>query len=178
MPADRRAPAARPPRRAHSSSEPLSLGFALYGYAFPLLGAHDFGGAAGRFGAGRSGHTHQGQDVMAACGTPLVAARGGRVQYSGYQSAAGNYIVIDGRGTGYDMAYMHLRRTLAAAGGRTVRTGQPIGIVGETGDASRLPPPLRDLERARLVRGRQPDRPAALPRTLGRLQLSRLSGRK
>ncbi len=39
---------------------------------------------AGRFGAARSGHTHQGQDVMADCGMPLVAARGGTVQYSGF----------------------------------------------------------------------------------------------
>ena len=74
--------APRVARRATSSSEPLSLSFDLYGYAFPILGTHDFGGAGGRFGAGRSGHTHEGQDVMADCGLPLVAARGGRVQYS------------------------------------------------------------------------------------------------
>ena len=45
---------------------------------------------------------------MAACGTPLVAARGGRVQYAGYQAAAGNYVVIDGKGTRYDFMYAHL----------------------------------------------------------------------
>lgn len=124
--------------RASSSStgEPLNLGFDLYAYAFPILGAHDFGGAAGRFGAGRAGHTHEGQDVMAACGTPLVAARGGRVQYSGYQGAAGNYIVIDGKGTGYDMGYMHLLEPSPLQEGEVVRTGQPIGIVGQTGDAT------------------------------------------
>ena len=125
-------------RRASSSasSEPLSLSFDLYGYAFPILGAHDYGGAAGRFGAARSGHTHEGQDVMAACGTPLIAARGGRVQYSGYQGAAGNYIVIDGRGTSFDMAYMHLLEPSPLQAGMTVRTGEPIGIVGQTGDAT------------------------------------------
>ena len=64
--------------RATTSSEPLSLSFDFYGYAFPILGKHDFGDAGGRFGAARSGHTHQGQDVMAACGLPVVAARGGR----------------------------------------------------------------------------------------------------
>ena len=73
---------------------------------------------------------------MAACGTPLVAARGGRVQYSGYQAAAGNYIVIDGKGTGFDFAYMHLLEPSPLQEGMTVRTGQPIGIVGETGDAT------------------------------------------
>jgi len=122
--------------RATTSSEPLSLGFALYGYQFPVLGKHDFGGAAGRFGAARSGHTHEGQDTMAACGTPLVAARGGTVQYAGYQSAAGNYIVIDGKGTGLDFMYAHLAEPSPLKAGEPVRTGQPIGVVGDTGDAT------------------------------------------
>jgi murein DD-endopeptidase MepM/ murein hydrolase activator NlpD len=133
-------PARRPLRRGRtagsSTADPLSLSFALYGYAFPILGPHDYGGAAGRFGASRAGHTHEGQDVMAECGTPLVAARGGRVQYSGYQSAAGNYIVIDGKGTGYDMGYMHLLEPSPLREGETVRTGEPIGVVGQTGDAT------------------------------------------
>jgi murein DD-endopeptidase MepM/ murein hydrolase activator NlpD len=122
--------------RASTSTEPLNLGFALYGYAFPVLGAHDFGGAEGRFGAARSGHTHQGQDTMAACGTPLIAARGGTVQYSGYQGAAGNYIVIDGKGTSLDFMYAHLAEPSPLQTGEAVRTGQPIGIVGDTGDAT------------------------------------------
>jgi len=123
--------AARP---ATQSAAP-SLGFDFYGYAFPILGPHEFAMGAGRFGAPRSGHTHEGQDTMAACGTPLVAARGGTVQYSGYQSAAGNYIVIDGKGTGFDFMYAHLAEPSPLHEGETVRTGQPIGIVGDTGDA-------------------------------------------
>ncbi len=122
--------------RANTSSEPLNLGFALYGYAFPILGAHEFGSSAGRFGAGRSGHTHQGQDTMADCGIPLVAARGGTVQYAGYQYAAGNYVVIDGKGTTLDFMYAHLAEPSPLKTGEGVRTGQPIGIVGDTGDAS------------------------------------------
>jgi len=129
------ATATAPVARKATSSTTLSLGFAFYGYAFPILGGHEYGLSAGRFGAGRSGHTHQGQDVMAACGTPLLAARGGTVQYSGYQGAAGNYIVIDGRGTGNDFMYAHLAEPSPLQTGETVRTGQPIGIVGETGDA-------------------------------------------
>lgn len=122
--------------RANASSEPLSLGFALYGYAFPILGPHDFGGAAGRFGAARTGHTHQGQDVMAACGQTEVAARGGTVQYAGYEGNAGNYVVIDGKGTGLDFMYAHLAEPSPLKAGDPVRTGQPIGIVGDTGDAT------------------------------------------
>lgn len=124
-----------PAARKAAASTTLSLGFAFYGYAFPVLGPHEFGMGAGRFGAPRAGHTHQGQDVMAACGTPLVAARGGIVQYAGYQSAAGNYLVIDGRGTPDDFMYAHLAEPSPLHTGETVRTGQPIGMVGETGDA-------------------------------------------
>jgi len=127
--------ATAPAARKATSSTALSLGFAFYGYAFPILGAHEFGMSAGRFGAARSGHTHQGQDVMAACGTPLVAARGGRVQMSTWDDAAGNYLVIDGKGTGNDFMYAHLAEPSPLKEGDTVRTGQPIGIVGETGDA-------------------------------------------
>jgi murein DD-endopeptidase MepM/ murein hydrolase activator NlpD len=126
------APAARPA----TASTALSLSFAFYGYAFPILGAHEFSLGGGRFGAARSGHTHQGQDVMAACGTPLLAARGGVVQYSEYEANAGNYVVIDGKGTANDFMYAHLAEPSPLQAGDTVRTGQPIGIVGDTGDAS------------------------------------------
>ena len=122
-------------RRA-SASTAMTAGFALYGYAFPVLGAHDFGSSGSGFGSARSGHTHQGQDVMAACGLPLVAARGGTVQYNKYEANAGNYVVIDGKGTPNDFMYAHLAEPSPLQEGETVRTGQPIGIVGDTGDAS------------------------------------------
>ena len=129
------APEAPAARRATQSTA-LSLAFSLYGYAFPILGAHEFSLGGGRFGSARSGHTHQGQDVMAACGTPLVAARGGIVQYSEYEANAGNYVVIDGKGTPNDFMYAHLAEPSPLQAGDVVRTGQPIGIVGDTGDAS------------------------------------------
>jgi hypothetical protein len=122
--------------RPATGSTATTLSFSLYGYAFPVLGPHEFDMGAGRFGAPRSGHTHQGQDVMAACGTPLVAARGGAVQYAGYEGSAGNYVVIDGKGTPYDFMYAHLAEPSPLHTGETVRTGQPIGIVGDTGDAT------------------------------------------
>jgi murein DD-endopeptidase MepM/ murein hydrolase activator NlpD len=78
-----------------------------------------------------------GQDVMAACGTPLVAVRGGVVQYRGYQaSGAGNYVVIDGRRDRHDYMYAHLRRPARVRQGHRVKTGQRIGVVGDTGDAT------------------------------------------
>jgi hypothetical protein len=119
-----------------SASKAPQLGVAVYDFIFPVRGKHDYGGAEGRFGAPRRGHTHQGQDVMAPCGTKLVAARGGTVQYAGYQGAAGNYIVIDQKGSGEDNMYAHLTAPSPLATGDHVRTGQWIGNVGQTGDAT------------------------------------------
>jgi murein DD-endopeptidase MepM/ murein hydrolase activator NlpD len=107
--------------------------FGYYDHKFPIRGQHTYGDGVG---APRAGHTHQGQDVFADCGTPLEAARGGKVQFKGYHSAAGNYLVIDGKKTGRDYVYMHLRRKAEVSEGERVRTGQRIGEVGETGNAS------------------------------------------
>ena len=80
--------------------------------------------------------SHQGQDVMADCGTPLVAARGGTVVMSTYQALAGNYLVIQDPITVQSNMYAHLREPAIVKRGQRVETGQPIGVVGDTGDAS------------------------------------------
>jgi murein DD-endopeptidase MepM/ murein hydrolase activator NlpD len=109
---------------------------AVVPYRFPVRGAHDYGDVGARFGAGRGGGGHQGQDVFAECGTPVVAARGGVVARRAYQGRAGNYLVIDGAGTGVDYVYAHLREPARFGDGRRVFTGQLIGYVGRTGDAT------------------------------------------
>jgi hypothetical protein len=116
-----------------SAEQPDS--FAFYGHMFPVQGKHDYGHVGARFGAGRQGHSHQGQDVFAACGTPMVAARAGKVVYRGYHSAAGYYLVIHGDWAGQDYMYAHLRAPALVKAGDRVYTGQPIGEVGETGNA-------------------------------------------
>ena len=146
--------------------------FALYGHMFPVRGKHDFGGAAARFGAGRTGHTHQGQDVLASCGTPLVAARAGRVVYKGFHSAAGYYLVISGSGTNQGYVYMHLKRARPGGTNERVYTGQQIGEVGRDRRCHGLPSALRTLVGTRLVQGRPPARPAARAAALGRRQLA------
>lgn len=109
--------------------------FDFYGHMFPIRGRHDYGNSGARFGAGRAGHTHQGQDTFARCGTKLVAARAGTVKFNQYHSAAGYYLVIDGYKSDYDYVYMHLQERSAFKPGDRVRTGQMIGRVGDTGDA-------------------------------------------
>lgn len=59
------------------------------------------------------------------------------MQYAGYQSGgAGYYIVVDGRGTREDTAYMHMIGPSPLRTGQTVRPGQKIGEVGNTGSSS------------------------------------------
>jgi murein DD-endopeptidase MepM/ murein hydrolase activator NlpD len=106
------------------------------GHLFPIRGPHEYGGAQGRFGAARSGHVHQGQDLMAPCGTPLVAAHAGVVRWRAWHSRAGHYLVVAGEGTGMDYVYMHLQAPAPVGRGARVATGQPIGAVGATGAAS------------------------------------------
>jgi murein DD-endopeptidase MepM/ murein hydrolase activator NlpD len=110
--------------------------FDLRPAVFPIKGKHDYGNAANRFGASRSGHTHQGQDVLARCGLPLLAARGGKVKAKQYQANAGYYIVIDGQSTGVDYGYMHLAGPSPYSVGDRVHSGDQIGVVGDTGDAT------------------------------------------
>jgi murein DD-endopeptidase MepM/ murein hydrolase activator NlpD len=100
---------------------------------FPIRGRHTFGATGGTFGSARGGRSHQGQDVMAACGTPLVAAASGVISHNAFQGLAGNYVVIDARGADY--VYMHLSARSPLAVGTTVRAGQPIATVGATGNA-------------------------------------------
>ena len=120
---------------AAAPGELASAGFDLVDHKFPVRGEHSYGEGEAAFGAARNGHTHQGHDVFARCGTPLVAARGGVVKLNRTHSAGGNYIVIDGEGTDVDYAYMHLKDPSPLAKGTRVLTGQLIGAVGDTGDA-------------------------------------------
>lgn len=99
------------------------------GSAFPVQGRHTYGDG---LGAGRG---HQGQDIMADCGTRVVAARPGRVRFVDYQaSGAGHYVVVKGKGRNdYDYVYMHLLKRLSVRKGERVKAGEQIGRVGSTG---------------------------------------------
>jgi murein DD-endopeptidase MepM/ murein hydrolase activator NlpD len=112
---------------------PASLSTATSG-VFPVQGPYTFGNEGSRFGAGRPGHAHQGQDVAAAEGTPVVTPRGGTVHWIAYQAnGAGHYIVIAGD-DGRHYVFMHLQAgSIVVAKGAPVIAGQRIGAVGNTG---------------------------------------------
>jgi murein DD-endopeptidase MepM/ murein hydrolase activator NlpD len=101
---------------------------------FPVSGPHSMGQG---FGAARSGgRHHEGQDIMAACGTPLVAVSRAKVKFVSRQSLAGNYVVIRNKKLHQDYMYAHLATRASVSKGQVVQPGQQIGIVGQTGDAT------------------------------------------
>ena len=103
---------------------------------FPVQGPISFGSAGSRFGAGRPGHIHQGQDLSASCGTQLVSVRRARVQYNQYDGGGGNYIVLHNIGTNTNFVYMHMIRSSPLKVGQVVEAGAPVGRVGNTGSSS------------------------------------------
>jgi murein DD-endopeptidase MepM/ murein hydrolase activator NlpD len=109
---------------------------ALGEHRFPIAGGFDWGGADARFGAKRKSHRHQGQDLAAASGTPVVAPYRGVVTAVQYQArGAGHYVVIQGED--YDYVFMHLRAgSIAVREGDRVRTGGLVGEVGSSGGSS------------------------------------------
>lgn len=111
--------------------------FTLRGRMHPVRGPHADRGPVGLFGVPRNGgRTHQGFDVNAACGTRLVAARGGTVIRSRFDPVLhGHEVTIRGVLDGRTYRYSHLRRTPAVRRGDRVRTGATIGTVGDTGNA-------------------------------------------
>ncbi|GIK76437.1 MAG: M23 family metallopeptidase [Acidobacteria bacterium] len=115
--------------------------FRLRTHVFPVAGRHGTRGAIGDFGAPRSGgRVHEGFDITAGCGTRLVAARGGRVEKAGFDPVLyGNYVLIDGRRSRQDYFYAHLIERPAVDRHERVRTGQPVGRVGRTGNAASTP---------------------------------------
>lgn len=117
---------------------------------FPVVGKASF---TDDFGAPRSGHPHQGNDIVAARGAPVVAVEGGVVKKHRTSSGGDCMLYLEGRsGTTYH--YIHLNndvtrendnRAAACQNGvayarglrsvQPVRRGELIGYVGDSGNA-------------------------------------------
>lgn len=74
---------------------------------------------------------HEGVDFTAATGTPIVAAAGGVVVYSGFHSEYGNMVDVD-HGNDLVSRYAHASKRTVKVGQVVVR-GQKIAEVGSTG---------------------------------------------
>jgi len=88
------------------------------------------GGRRNPFG-GRGFEYHEGQDIDAAYGTPVMVAASGTVTIAGRQRGYGNVIYVD-HGAGLSTRYGHLSQ-IDVKIGQTVTRGQTIGLVGSTG---------------------------------------------
>ena len=107
-------------------------------YRYPLRGPHNYGNLdVTGFGVTRANGTiHLGQDIIANCGTPIVAAHDAVVKSAGYSDSYGNYVVLGGTGTRFDFVYGHMKGRSRVGTGRQVRVGQRLGSVGQTGSDS------------------------------------------
>jgi len=111
-----------------SSDEPSQI-IVSGDWVCPVQGSVSFSSS---FGEPRSGHTHQGVDMFAATGTPLVAVVAGSLFFQSDTLGGLAAYVTGGDGTTY--YYAHLNDYVG--GGRSVSTGELIGHVGSTGVAS------------------------------------------
>ncbi|HXY72992.1 MAG TPA: peptidoglycan DD-metalloendopeptidase family protein [Actinomycetota bacterium] len=93
----------------------------------PVDGPHAY---VDDFGAPRPGHIHEGIDIQAAEGTPIVAPFPGRVVQS-YDPGGGNDVFVYGA-----LGYAFNAHLSAYGATGNVKTGTVIGYVGATGDAT------------------------------------------
>lgn len=107
---------------------------AAKGFVFPVDGPHSY---INDWGFPRSGgRSHQGTDIMAARGTPVVAVVSGRVGRTARNSGLGGTIIWLNGNNGTSYYYAHLDGIAGGIGsGTSVRAGQVIGYVGSTGNA-------------------------------------------
>ena len=102
------------------------------GFTMPVTGAQLSSGFGLRFhpvlGFTRM---HQGVDLAAPYGTPIVAAADGVVSFAGWKGGYGNFVqLVQGGGSGTGYGHM---AAIVVRPGDAVRQGQLIGYVGSTG---------------------------------------------
>ncbi len=127
---------ASPGEREVRDEDPSSLAITSDSGPFhPVLSDRkiDYGEAAARFGASRYGHTHEGQDMFAKPGTPLVAVRDGVVVARGNDGGRGNYIGIYSPEVDRTYVYLHMVKPSWLKRGQRVTAGTQVGGMGCTG---------------------------------------------
>lgn len=111
-------------------------------YGFPVVSINSrsiqsFWGAV-RDGGRRS---HEGIDIFAPRGTPVVAAVKGRITRTGNRGLGGKQVWLRDSERGNSLYYAHLDSIIATPG-MTVSPGDTLGLVGNTGNARTTPPHL------------------------------------
>lgn len=97
-------------------------------FRYPLRGF-----ITSRYGQ-RWGRLHTGIDIAASTGSPIYAADGGTVIFSGWESGYGYLVKIDHK-NGYVTYYGHASKLLVKVGDKVYK-GQKIALVGSTGNTT------------------------------------------
>jgi len=92
------------------------------------------GPITGRFGEQRPGHRHEGIDYAVAQGTPVAAARAGKVIAAGAAGGYGLKVDVD-HGNNVRTRYAHLSKINVRVGD-TVAAGTTVGLSGNTGEST------------------------------------------
>jgi hypothetical protein len=115
---------------------------------FPVQGGASF---TDDFGDARSGHVHEGNDLIAPKMTPILAARGGRIVFAPMTEPSYGYMLSIAGDDGYTYNYIHINNDTPGTDdglggpqyayapgiteGVTVTQGQHIAWVGDSGNA-------------------------------------------
>ncbi|MGH2957055.1 MAG: M23 family metallopeptidase [Solirubrobacterales bacterium] len=105
-----------------------------YTHVFPIPPSisHSYGDG---FGASRGKRGHQGVDIFARCGSMLIGVTNTRVVRTGFQRAAGHYLILRSKALRQDYVYYHLAYRSPLRKGTIVAPGQFVGAVGDSGNA-------------------------------------------
>jgi len=116
----------------------VTTGSLAAGFVFPVAGPHSFAdtfGAPRMFGTAYA-HLHQGTDIFAAAGTPLVAVERGVLIRVGTDVLGGIKLwLVGASGTRYYYAHM-LGFAPGVAENKVVSAGEVVGYVGSSGNAA------------------------------------------
>ncbi|MCT8339638.1 M23 family metallopeptidase [Flavobacteriaceae bacterium TK19130] len=111
-------------------------------FGFPVVGKGNKD-IQSYWGATRDGgkRSHEGVDIFAARGTPVVAATDGRISSTGNRGLGGKQVWLREGLFGGSLYYAHLDSIIATRGQR-VKKGDTLGLVGNSGNARTTAPHL------------------------------------
>lgn len=123
---------ARPQPKPDPKPEPPAR--SAPGGVFPVQGPYTLGDGVG---ADRGDRSHQGQDIAAAAGTPIVAPLAGTIHTTDYQAAGAGYYVVLNAVDGHAYFFAHCQKgSVAVETGESVRAGALLCRVGSSGRSS------------------------------------------
>lgn len=110
-------------------------------YVFPVLAGKN-NSIQSYWGAVRDGgaRSHEGIDIFAKRGTPVIAATNGRITFKGEKGLGGKQVWLRDNKRKQSLYYAHLDSIHPVSG--KVKTGDTLGYVGNTGNARTTPPHL------------------------------------